>query len=208
MHLIKQAPSLLDICPCKNETTHSRNSNRLPIKIIPTSKRMSQDSSEPPFPAWDVGPISVPVYYLPIITSFILLAATTYRKRASKNGDYELKSHPNELEAGSRPIERTKWTAPHIGWELLRILAFITPMAMFFCLVDFGCSCLPWLSVLLDDPAPPPSLDGVGLFGGYLFLVVWVMLRSREIRCDRTVVRRRLCGWRAGSARELLDGLS
>jgi hypothetical protein len=136
---------------------------------------MDQDSSEKVVPAFDVGIASVPVYYLPIIALVVLLGATAYRKTTSQTRDWELKNHPEELEACSTSIQRQKWTAPHIGWELLRILACITPMAIFFCLVDFGCSCLPWLSVLFDEPAPPPSLDGVGLFGGYLFLVVWVI---------------------------------
>ena len=77
--------------------------------------------------------------------------------------------------------------------------AFLVPMAMFFCLVDLVCACITWLGALPEYGSTYvlPSLDGIGLVGGYLFLAVWTLISRR----DKV---RRLYGMRAGFARTLL----
>jgi hypothetical protein len=117
--------------------------------------------------------MSFPAPILVPTVTFALSVLTAYGKKVLRSSESDSKDG-SSVERGSSIMSRNKpWVAPNLIWELLRIAAFVTPMSISFCLVDFCCLCLPWWPVLVDLPARPPSPSGGSMFGGFLFLVVW-----------------------------------
>lgn len=71
---------------------------------------------------------------------------------------------------------------PDIAWEIVRVVAFLSPMALFFVVSGFCSSCLGWNWVIAKEPATSPGIGGGSFIAGLLFLGVW---------CSRAVVLRR-----------------
>ena len=124
-------------------------------------------------PAIDIGSIWIAAYPIPWITAVILLAANMYRKR-KRTSINESKDAAKAERALSPALQSGPWTAPSLGWELLRIVGIFIPMAAFFCLFGFCLSCMQWRWVLTGLPTSPPSLNEGCIFGGTVFLLTYV----------------------------------
>lgn len=125
-------------------------------------------------PTIDIGSVWIAAYPLPWI-AFVTLYAVRVSKVRKLQSSQELKDAAKAERALSPARHSQLWTAPNLGWELLRISAFIGPIVACYCLVDFTSSCMTWRWVLSGLSATPPSLDGGGLFGGMAFLVTWIV---------------------------------
>jgi hypothetical protein len=125
-------------------------------------------------PAIDIGSIWIAAYPIPWIVLVILCVANTYKKR-NLQSIHESKDAAKAEKDVSPPLQSQQpWTAPNLGLELLRIAGFLSPMALFACLVAFCFSCMTWRWVLAGLSATPPSLDYGILFGGTAFLLTYV----------------------------------
>lgn len=176
-HYLAYSPSL-------SRTSQQSDARQIKDLKFPTldeadkNHNMDQDAGDPDVPIISIGSISFPAPIITPIVTVALSVITACRKKFLQLTASDSKDASRVERGNSNLSSNTPWVAPNLLWEFRRIAACITPISIAFCLVDFCCSCLPWLPVLVDEPARPPSLSGGGMFGGWLFLLVWVVVAS------------------------------